>query len=128
MTIEENSAAIDGVSGKTTSRQPQPSKIRGFLTFLFDRKNGTVLGRTGRSWCKFFIFSLKSCDLIVFFFVFFSVEITVFYIIFYSCLAGFFAVNMAVFLYTLDPAKPRYYGKGSIIGINPGKSFVFFLF
>jgi sodium/potassium-transporting ATPase subunit beta len=100
MAIEDNSATVDGAD-KVAVRQPQQSKFRNFLNFVYDKKNGTVLGRTGRSWF----------------------EITVFYIIFYSCLAGFFAINMAIFLHTLDPVKPRYYGKGTIIGINPGMGY-----
>ena len=102
MAIEDNSATVDGANAdKVAVRQPQQSKFRNFLNFVYDKKNGTVLGRTGRSWF----------------------EITVFYIIFYSCLAGFFAINMAIFLHTLDSEKPRYYGKGTIIGINPGMGY-----
>jgi sodium/potassium-transporting ATPase subunit beta len=37
-------------------------------------------------------------------------------------LAAFWAVLMALFVFTLDDKVPRWYGKGSIIGINPGKS------
>lgn len=79
-------------------RPAEKGKLANFCEFLYDRKNGTVLGRTGKSWF----------------------EITVFYIIFYSCLAGFFAINLTIFLKTLDDKLPRYYGKGSIIGANPG--------
>lgn len=50
-----------------------------------------------------------------------SVEITVFYIIFYACLAGFWIACLAVFVQTLDDKVPRYYGKGTIIGVNPGR-------
>lgn len=53
--------------------------------------------------------------------LFFSVQITVFYIIFYACLAAFWIACLAIFLNTLDPKEPRYYGKGTIIGINPGE-------
>lgn len=82
----------------TSSKPVQKGKLASFCEFLYDRKAGTILGRTGKSW----------------------LEITIFYIIFYSCLAAFFAINLAIFLQTLDPKWPRYYGKGSIIGINPG--------
>jgi len=51
-----------------------------FSTFLYNKNEGTVMGRTGSSWAK----------------------IGVFYLIFYSFLAGFFAVMMAIFLQTLD--------------------------
>lgn len=69
-----------------------------FGKFLYNKENGTVLGRTAKSWC----------------------EITVFYIIFYICLAAFWIACLAVFLKTLDPKVPRFYGKGTIIGVNPG--------
>lgn len=88
-----------GTENSVSKAKPgEKGKLASFCEFLYDGKNGTVLGRTGKSWF----------------------EITVFYIIFYSCLAGFFAINLAIFLQTLDPKWPRYYGKGSIIGINPG--------
>ena len=53
--------------------------------------------------------------------VFSAVEITIFYIIFYSCLAAFWAISLALFVYTLRDDRPRWYGKGTIIGINPGE-------
>lgn len=122
MAIEDNSTTADGVD-KVAVRQPPQSKFRNFLNFVYDKKNGTVLGRTGRSWCKFLKrYSWTFQKWWVWFF--FSVEITVFYIIFYSCLAGFFAINMAIFLHTLRDDQPRYFGKGTIIGINPGKRLV----
>lgn len=92
-TSENSHAAV-----KTVTKPSEKGKLASFCEFLYDRKSGTVLGRTGRSW----------------------LEITIFYIIFYSCLAGFFAINLAIFLNTLDTKLPRYYGKGSIIGVNPG--------
>lgn len=50
----------------------------------------------------------------------FSAQITIFYIIFYSLLAAFWIACLAVFLNTLDDKVPRFYGKGTIIGVNPG--------
>ncbi|KAK6061076.1 hypothetical protein COOONC_01260 [Cooperia oncophora] len=73
-----------------------------FSRFLYNKDRGTVLGRTAKSWC----------------------QITVFYIIFYTCLAAFWIACLAIFLNTLDPKVPRFYGKGTIIGINPGKSYM----
>lgn len=43
-----------------------------------------------------------------------------FYIIFYSLLAAFWLSCLHIFLSTIDPNLPRYYGKGTIIGANPG--------
>ncbi|KHJ40903.1 sodium / potassium ATPase beta chain [Trichuris suis] len=82
-------------------KQAEKGKLRSFLEFLYNPREKKVFGRTGRSWA----------------------EITLFYIVFYSCLAGFFAINMAIFLQLTDPKVPRYYGKGSIIGINPGMGY-----
>lgn len=96
MAAAVNSQAADKATSVT--RPSEKGKLANFCGFLYDRQTGAVLGRTGKSW----------------------LEITVFYIIFYSCLAGFFAINLSIFLETLDKKLPRYYGKGSIIGVNPG--------
>lgn len=69
-----------------------------FMSFLYNKNKKTVLGRTGESWLK----------------------ITVFYIIFYALLAAFWIGCLAIFLGTLDARVPRFYGKGTIIGVNPG--------
>lgn len=70
----------------------------GFAKFLYNKDHGTVLGRTGKSWF----------------------QITVFYIIFYALLAAFWLGCLCLFLRTLDPKTPRFYGAGTIIGVNPG--------
>ena len=49
-----------------------------------------------------------------------SAKLTGFYIIFYCFLAAFWIGCLAVFLSTVDKKLPRYYGKGTIIGSNPG--------
>ncbi|VDN05040.1 unnamed protein product [Thelazia callipaeda] len=69
-----------------------------FTKFLFNRDKGTLLGRTAKSW----------------------VEILGFYLLFYTLLMSFWISCLLVFLSTLDDRVPRYYGKGTIIGINPG--------
>lgn len=69
-----------------------------FSKFIFNKEKGTCFGRSARSWF----------------------EITFFYVIFYACLAGFWIACLAVFLTTLDDKVPRYYGKGTIMGVNPG--------
>lgn len=48
------------------------------------------------------------------------IQIIVFYIIFYIFLAAFWLSCLTLFLKTLDPKVPRFYGKGTIIGVNPG--------
>lgn len=58
-----------------------------FLQFLWNKKDGTVMGRTGGSWAR----------------------IGIFYLIFYSFLAGWFSVMLGVFWTTLDPqTNPSY--------------------
>jgi sodium/potassium-transporting ATPase subunit beta len=76
----------------------QKTGCAAFKEFLYNKEQKTCMGRTGMSW----------------------LEITIFYIIFYSCLAAFWAVSLGFFIYTLDDKLPRWYGKGSIVGINPG--------
>ncbi|CDW52713.1 sodium:potassium transporting atpase subunit [Trichuris trichiura] len=76
------------------AKQSEKGKLRSFLEFLYNPREKKVFA-----------------------------EITLFYIVFYSCLAGFFAINMAIFLQLTDSKVPRYYGKGSIIGINPGMGY-----
>jgi len=77
------------------------SKIQAFLEFMYDSKNGTVMGRTGLSWAK----------------------IGVFYFFFYSCLAVFFAAMLALFFTTIDKDEPRLQGYDSLLKMNPGMSF-----
>uniref|UniRef100_A0A914WDX4 Uncharacterized protein n=1 Tax=Plectus sambesii TaxID=2011161 RepID=A0A914WDX4_9BILA len=90
--------ANDGIEERETFLQHSQPEKSGFTSFLYNREAGTCLGRTARSW----------------------LEITVFYIIFYACLAGFWIACLAVFVQTLDDKVPRYYGKGTILGVNPG--------
>lgn len=72
--------------------------LDGFLNFLWNKETGEVMGRTGTSWLK----------------------ITIFYIIYYTCLAGFFAICLSVFLVSLPDGKPTWEVEESIIGDNPG--------
>uniref|UniRef100_A0A0K0D6L6 Uncharacterized protein n=1 Tax=Angiostrongylus cantonensis TaxID=6313 RepID=A0A0K0D6L6_ANGCA len=95
--IEENTTLMNG-NNKSSDYDES------FSRFLYNKDRGTVLGRTAKSWC----------------------QITVFYIIFYSCLAAFWVACLAIFLNTLDPKVPRFYGKGTIIGINPGMYYTAF--
>jgi hypothetical protein len=93
----------------------KPSAKSGLGTFIYNKEKGTCLGRTAASWCKLFQSNYSSNASL------FSVKITVFYIIFYSCLAAFWIACLAIFLSTVDPELPRFYGKGTIIGANPGR-------
>ena len=51
----------------------------------------------------------------------FSAKLITFYLVYYSCLAGFFAICIAVFFTTLDKDKPRQQGLNSLVKGNPGK-------
>jgi sodium/potassium-transporting ATPase subunit beta len=89
-------------SGKAniTSKSSYPQK-KGFGSFIYDSDEGTVFGRTAGSWIK----------------------ITIFYIIFYICLAAFAYTNYKIFETTLSDKSPRWVGKESLIGDNPGVGF-----
>ncbi|KAI6173713.1 Sodium/potassium-transporting ATPase subunit beta family-containing protein [Aphelenchoides besseyi] len=90
LTEESNALMANGRS--------KPVEKSGFASFIYNKEKGTCLGRTASSWFK----------------------ITVFYLIFYACLAAFWIACLAAFLKTVDPELPRFYGKGTIIGADPG--------
>lgn len=78
------------------------SRWAGFCHFLYNRNTGEVMGRTGCSWLKIFIF----------------------YVIYYSCLAGFFVGMLSVFLYgVLVDHQPHRTGDNSLLQMNPGMGF-----
>ena len=82
----------------TKEKGPSKGKMESFREFMYNSKEGTVMGRTGISW----------------------LQIISFYIIFYGFLAGFFSVVMILFLQTLDtnhPTRQLHYSK---IGDAPG--------
>lgn len=72
-----------------------------FHKFVYNSRDGTVLGRTGSSWAK----------------------ILAFYAIFYTCLIVFVAIYMGIFLSTLNDEVPKYTLSDSLIGTNPGLGF-----
>lgn len=78
--------------------RPPPFK---FSTWLYNKKEHTVMGRTSGSWAK----------------------IGVFYTIFYGVLAALVAICMWVFFQTLDPRVPKWTLDKSLIGTNPGLGF-----
>jgi len=77
------------------------SQVAGAGRFIYNSDTGAVLGRTAASWGK----------------------IGFFYLIFYSCLAAFFAMNMAIFFATVDDNHPKWSGSDSRLGNNPGLGF-----
>lgn len=82
-------------------RKEQKSNWQTLKTTLYDPKNNTVLGRTGKSWA----------------------QILFFYCIFYTALAGLFAICMQGLFATLDDKKPTWLGAHGLIGDNPGLGF-----
>ena len=57
--------------------------------------------------------------------MFIPAKIGLFYLVFYSCLAGFFAIALAIFFTTVDSDRPSQTGMTSLLKNNPGKIFVF---
>ncbi|CAD5229861.1 unnamed protein product [Bursaphelenchus okinawaensis] len=93
----ENNGKLNEESNALMNGRSKPQKST-FSEFLYNKNEGTCLGRTAKSWC----------------------QITIFYIIFYTILAAFWLGCLYAFLSTTDPQLPRFYGKGTIIGANPG--------
>lgn len=69
--------------------------------FLWNSEKKSVMGRQAGSWAK----------------------IGLFYMIYYSCLAGFFAICVAVFFMTLEDGVPSLTRYQSLIKQNPGMGF-----
>ncbi|XP_060082678.1 probable sodium/potassium-transporting ATPase subunit beta-3 [Ylistrum balloti] len=97
------SSASTGVTAASVGPQNQSisQKFTDFGHFLYNSDEGTVLGRTAKSWG----------------------HITIFYIIYYACLSGFFAALCAVFYQTLDWNFPKLSGPDSLLRQNPGMGF-----
>jgi len=76
-------------------------KFAGAKEFLYDPQTGAVAGRTCLSWAK----------------------IGLFYLVFYSCLAGFFAIWLAVFFTTVSSDVPKQKGMTSLLKDNPGMGY-----
>jgi len=86
--------------GATAIKPDKKEGFAGCMEFLYNKKDGTVLGRTGKSWGL----------------------ILLFYIIYYACLAGFWALMLFVFFQIRDTENsPVYTGaQGGLIGSEPG--------
>jgi sodium/potassium-transporting ATPase subunit beta len=82
----------------SNGKKAEPPRKSGFANFLYNKDAGTVCGRTAKSW----------------------IQIIVFYIIFYILLALFWLGCLKIFLSTIDYQLPRFYGPGTISGVNPG--------
>ncbi|XP_048745735.1 probable sodium/potassium-transporting ATPase subunit beta-3 [Ostrea edulis] len=98
------STASTGVETATTIPPQNPSlsqRVNDFCTFVYNSEEGSVLGRTGKSWA----------------------QIGIFYLIYYACLSAFFAGMMAIFYQTLDWNYPRLQGPDTLLKQNPGLGF-----
>jgi len=86
-------------------------KLNNFCLFLWNPEKKEVCGRDGESWAK----------------------ISLFYACFYMCLAGLFAVMVAIFMAIIDKRIPTYHNEFSVmwqqkvevthVGVNPGLGF-----
>jgi len=84
--------------GATAFKPVERHGMEAISWFLYDKNTGAIMGRTCKSWAL----------------------ITIFYLIYYSCLAGFWAICMVVFLTTINDHHPKWIGKESRIGVSPG--------
>jgi len=84
--------------GATAFKPVERHGMEAISWFLYDKNTGAIMGRTCKSWAL----------------------ITIFYLIYYSCLAGFWAICMLVFLTTINDHHPKWIGKESRIGVSPG--------
>lgn len=72
---------------------------RKFCLFMYNKSEGTIMGRTGTEWIK----------------------VIAFYVTFYGLLAAFFSIALHLFLSTLDDRQPKWLGEEGIIGSSPGR-------
>lgn len=82
-------------------RSKKQGKIQSFLTYLYNREDGTCFERTPLSWAK----------------------ITTFYIIYYALLAGLWTAMLMGFFVTIDDNQPRHQDYDSLIKYNPGMGY-----
>ncbi|XP_055340206.1 sodium/potassium-transporting ATPase subunit beta-2-like [Paramacrobiotus metropolitanus] len=85
----------------TIPPSPIVQQWRELQTFLYNPKDGTVMGRTGWEW----------------------LQVIAFYLAFYGFLAAFFAAALHLFMMTLDPRQPRWQRDSGQIGTTPGMGF-----
>lgn len=96
----------------------KPEEKTSFATFIYNKREGTFLGRNAKSWSILALLLLTRKNMIL-------AQICVFYLIFYSILAAFWLMCLYIFLQTIDYDLPRYYGPNTIIGANPGMEMMY---
>lgn len=91
---------------ETLTASSQKKQEGGCMQFLYNSKEGTVMGRGASSWAK----------------------LGFFYLVFYALLAAFFAIMLAVFMQTIDDKRPKFFADSSVMfrdhgsGAGPGVS------
>ncbi|XP_017855321.1 sodium/potassium-transporting ATPase subunit beta-1 [Drosophila busckii] len=80
---------------------PQPAEKKTCMEMIYDSRDGTIFGRTGKSWGQLLLF----------------------YVIFYIILAILFAICMQGLLASVDEDQPKWKLDQSLIGTNPGLGF-----
>jgi len=90
------------VAKEEPSKQPKKDKWKSFQKFMYNKEAGEVMGRSGLSWFKIFIF----------------------YVVFYTALFAFFFLMLFTALATMPAKEPKYTGEESLLGKTPGLSYV----
>ncbi|KAM8715491.1 hypothetical protein ACLKA7_002529 [Drosophila subpalustris] len=88
----------NGKGDQYENQFPQPARKQTFSEMLYDPQDGTILGRTPKSWGQLFVF----------------------YSIFYIILAILFSICMLAMLSTVNVDQPKWQLEESLIGTNPG--------
>ncbi|KAH8402509.1 hypothetical protein KR222_001206 [Zaprionus bogoriensis] len=91
----------NGKGEKYENEFPQPARKQTFSEMIYDPRDGSFFGRTGKSWGQLLIF----------------------YAIFYIILAILFAICMQGLLASVNDKHPKWQLEESLIGTNPGLGF-----
>uniref|UniRef100_F6ST26 Sodium/potassium-transporting ATPase subunit beta n=1 Tax=Ciona intestinalis TaxID=7719 RepID=F6ST26_CIOIN len=77
-------------------KKKEEKNLRGFMRFLYNKEEKSILGRNSASWGR----------------------ILIFYMFYYAFLAALFAISMTIVLGTLDPDVPRFQTRLQAPGIS----------
>ncbi|XP_022914206.1 sodium/potassium-transporting ATPase subunit beta-1-like [Onthophagus taurus] len=91
----------NGVHAFPYMKPPEQTTWEKISTTFYNKSDNTILGRTGKGWCKLLIF----------------------YGLFYIVLGAMFAICMQGLFATLDDTQPSWILDRSLIGTNPGMGF-----
>jgi len=96
--MPDKSKKPPGMLGGTAIKPVERHGMEALRYFLYNPETGQIITRTPMSWLLIFVF----------------------YVIYYSCLAGFWAICMVLFLQTVDYDVPKWQKTNGIIGKSPG--------